>query len=82
MLSDGALMRLERERFEQLVVAPMLNPVSYEQALRLVDRGAVWLDVRAQDQRTGHVFEGSLSTPSHVLSIEAAFDSRWSCIVR
>ena len=82
MLSDGALMRLGRESFVRLVLAPTLKFRSYQDARRLIDAGSVWLDVRPQAERTEHAFDGSISIPSQLLPLKArSLDRKRSYVI-
>src|SRR5882724_10811395 len=44
MLSDGALMRLNKQDFRELMNEPLLQWVDYEQARDIVAKGGKWLD--------------------------------------
>ncbi len=46
MKSNGVLMRLKKQDFLELMHEPLLHKVSYQEAKRKVEDGAVWLDVR------------------------------------
>lgn len=46
MQSNGVLLRLKKQDFLELMQEPLLRKISYENALKEVERGAVWLDVR------------------------------------
>src|ERR1700690_3168911 len=46
MLSDGVLMRLNKESFRELLNEPLVQWVSYREATAMVSQGARWLDVR------------------------------------
>ena len=47
MTSDGSLMRLSKEDFLELIKKPLVKPIAYESAARLVQQGkAILLDVR------------------------------------
>ncbi len=48
MKSDGILMMLPKESFNQLVQQPLLNTVSIEKANTLISEGAAWIDVRTK----------------------------------
>jgi len=47
MLDDGALMRISREDFRQLLVSPLIDDIDYKHAVALGNQ--VFLDVRAYD---------------------------------
>jgi len=46
MISDGALMRLNKQDFRSLLNEPLLEYLDFPQAVKLASQGAVWLDVR------------------------------------
>jgi len=46
MLTDGILSRLSKENFIELLNEPLLDWVSFDEGKKMVDEGAVWLDVR------------------------------------
>ena len=46
MATNGTLMRLSKEDFNELLKEPMLTWVTREEGDELVKNGAVWLDVR------------------------------------
>ena len=46
MLTDGVLMRLNKQDFRELMNEPLLQWVSHEQAREIIERGGRWLDVR------------------------------------
>ena len=50
MLTSGRLMKLAKRDFDQLMQAPDLKTVSLEQATALIEKGAVWLDVRCKEE--------------------------------
>lgn len=49
-MEPGTVLRLSKRDFTRLVVNPVLNPISTQQAAQLVERGAVMLDVRNPEQ--------------------------------
>lgn len=67
MLTDGQLMRLAKEDFNELIKKPTLNSVTYNQALKLTDEGAVWLDVRFADEHKATGIAGSTNLPLNML---------------
>ena len=46
MLTDGKLMRLAKQDFDELLKAPLLSQLIYKDAQKLVEKGAVYVDVR------------------------------------
>lgn len=72
MLTDGSLMRLAKEHFDQLLKAPVLQSLTFEQAKEAVKNGAVWLDVRLESEHKHVAIPGSLNIPLYMLRIKAA----------
>ncbi len=70
MLTDGVVLRLNREDFLSLVVEPVLQRLSFESALREVEQGSVWLDVRDPDSYRRRHLEGSLNIPFFSLRMQ------------
>jgi CRP-like cAMP-binding protein len=67
MTSDGTLLRLARQDFNQLLKTPVVKTVNYQNALELIRSGAIWLDVRDQDERQAVSLPESLHVPLSVL---------------
>lgn len=58
MLEDGELARLPITDFHDLLVAPVMKSVAYQEALQLIDQGASYIDVRtANEFRHNHLAE-------------------------
>ncbi len=72
MTTDGSLMRLSKEDFNELLKEPMLSWVSNEQADALVkDEAAVWVDVRLESEYKNSNIEGSINIPLFMLRLKA-----------
>ncbi len=72
MTTDGSLMRLSKEDFNELLKEPMLSWVTNEQANALVkDQGAVWVDVRLESEYKNEHIEGSINIPLFMLRLKA-----------
>lgn len=72
MTTDGTLMRLSKEDFNELLKEPMLSWVSREQAEAMVkDKGAVMMDVRLESEYQNNGYEGSLNMPLFMLRLKA-----------
>ena len=67
MLTDGQLMRLAKKDFIELIKKPTLSSITYKQAIKLTEEGAVWLDVRFADEHKATGIEGSSNLPLNVL---------------
>ena len=71
MLTDGHLMRLNKEDFNSLLNEPLLNWVDYDEGKRLVDAGAVWFDVRLPTEHKAKHIKGSINIPLIFLRMKA-----------
>jgi CRP-like cAMP-binding protein len=55
MASDGLLMRLGKKDFLELICKPLLRRIKIDDAKELVEQGAIWVDIRTQqDYATAH----------------------------
>jgi len=63
MLSDGALMRLNKQDFRELMNEPLQQWVDYPDAHKIVERGGRWLDVRLPSEYQNRAIEGAMSLP-------------------
>jgi CRP-like cAMP-binding protein len=72
MTTDGSLVRLSKEDFNELLKEPMLSWVSNEEADAMVKgEGAVWLDVRLESEHKNSGIEGSMNIPLFMLRLKA-----------
>ena len=72
MTTDGSLMRLSKEDFNELLKEPMLSWVTNEEADKLVkEGGAVWVDVRLESEFKNSNIEGSINIPLFMLRLKA-----------
>lgn len=63
MLTDGSLVRLDKENFDALVKAPLLKPMTYEEAEALTEKEGVLVDIRAPEVfELGHL-PGAFNQP-------------------
>jgi CRP-like cAMP-binding protein len=75
MLTDGVLMRLAKKDFRELMNDPLLQWVSAEQALKIIERGGRWLDVRLPSEHQNLAIEGSLNVPLYLIRLKlSTFD--------
>lgn len=72
MATDGILMRLSKEDFNELLKEPMLTWVTKEEGDEMVKNGAIWLDVRLDTEHKNNGLEGSLNIPLFMLRIKVA----------
>ncbi len=67
MLTDGLLMCLAKKDFVDLLKTQLVKYIDYDEARRLVDDGAVWIDVRTPDEYECSSFEDSVNIPLSTL---------------
>ena len=70
MRSDGVLMRLDKESFIELIRNPLVHVISYQEARRMIEDGAVWIDVRHRDQFARGSFRNARNIPRAVMRTE------------
>jgi len=63
MKTDGVLMRLTREDFNELLTEPMLHWVEQAEADALIGEGAGILDVRTEDEYKNGAINNSMNVP-------------------
>ncbi len=71
MVSDGILMRLDKQDFDSLLRMPLLLDVNLQEARHLVTAGAQLLDVRLEDEYLAGTLKGSVNLPLYSLRIGA-----------
>ena len=71
MLTEGHLMRLNKEDFNSLLNEPLLNWVDYDEGKALVEQGAVWFDVRLPAEHKAKHIKGSINIPLIFLRMKA-----------
>ena len=62
-VTDGALLRLAGQDFNELLREPLLRRVSYPEAAEKVRHGAVWLDVRYPSEYQYDKLPGAINVP-------------------
>ncbi len=72
MLSDGVLVRLNKQDFIQLVKQPLSRTVSYKIACEEVEGGALWLDVRTPEEYEAGHLPGAINLPFFSLRFQAS----------
>ncbi len=72
MLSDGTLMRLSREDFDELIRDPLLQAVSAKTAIARIDGGGQWLDIRYPEEYAKDLLRRARNVPFNVLRLQAA----------
>ena len=82
MLTDGVLMRLNKENFRELLNEPLVQWVSYPDAKAMVAKGARWLDVRLPSEHQNLAIEGSSNIPLYFIRLKfSALDRNTRYIV-
>lgn len=71
MTTDGVLMRLSKEDFNELLREPNLKWVTNAEAEELIGQGAVWLDVRLDSEHKNSGIPGSMNIPVFMLRLKA-----------
>jgi CRP-like cAMP-binding protein len=70
MLTDGVLMRLNKQDFRELMNEPLLQWVTPEAAHKLIERGGRWLDVRLPSEHQNLAIENSLNVPLYLVRLK------------
>lgn len=70
MSQDGALMRLNKQDFRELMNEPLLQWVTYEGAREIVANGGKWLDVRLPSEHQNLSIEDSLNIPLYFIRLK------------
>ena len=70
MLTDGSLMRLNKNDFRELMNEPLLQWVTQERAKEIVDGGGRWLDVRLPSEYQNMAIEGSINIPLYFIRLK------------
>jgi CRP-like cAMP-binding protein len=70
MLSDGVLMRLNKQDFRELMNEPLLQWVTYDKAREIIDQGGRWLDVRLPSEHQNLSIEGALNIPLYFIRLK------------
>src|SRR5579871_3506697 len=83
MLTDGVLMRLNKQDFRELMNEPLLQWVNYEKAREIIDKqGGRWLDVRLPSEHQNLAIEGSLNIPLYFIRLKlSALDRKTPYVV-
>ncbi len=71
MATDGALLRLSKSDFNDLLRRPMVRAVDFELAEALVADGAKWLDVRLPGEYANQSIPDSINLPLSALRYDA-----------
>jgi rhodanese-related sulfurtransferase len=63
MKSNGVLLRLKKQDFQELMQEPLLHRISYQDAKSKVAQGAVWMDVRHPPEYRYDKLPGAINVP-------------------
>jgi CRP-like cAMP-binding protein len=82
MLTDGVLMRLNKQDFRELMNEPLVRWVTYGEAQQLVKRGGRWLDVRLPSEYQNLAIEGANNIPLYFIRLKfSTLDRRLPYVV-
>jgi CRP-like cAMP-binding protein len=70
MLTDGVLMRLNKQDFRELMNEPLLQWVTAAQTAPILARGGRWLDVRLPSEYQTLAIEGALNVPLYLIRLK------------
>ncbi len=70
MLTDGVLMRLNKQDFRQLLNEPLVQWRSYREACDIVAGGGRWLDVRLPSEHQNLAIDGSMNIPLNFIRLK------------
>jgi CRP-like cAMP-binding protein len=70
MLTDGALVRLGKDDFRELLNEPLLHWVDMQHARELVARGGRWLDVRLPSEYDSYHLDDALNVPLYFIRLK------------
>ncbi len=72
MLTDGLLMRLNKDDFISLIKHPLATTISFTDACKRIAANSVWLDIRSpQEYELGHM-KSSINLPLNSLRFQAS----------
>lgn len=71
MMTDGVLMRLAKQDFNELLKEPLLSKLNYKEAEALIAKGAELLDVRLPGEFENNHIANSRNIPLSALRLEA-----------
>ena len=70
MLTDGVLMRLNKEDFNTLLNEPMLQWVEFDEARQIIADGGKWLDVRLPSEFENFHQDGAVNIPLYFIRLK------------
>lgn len=82
METDGLLLRLSKQDFNQLLRAPLLQKVDGDEAERRIAAGACWIDVRFPAEYQSDGYPGAINIPlNDIRQSSTALDPRQEYVV-
>lgn len=72
MITEGSLMRLSKDDFNELMREPLIHWLSAEQARVCTEQDALWLDVRHANEYAHQHLSGAINLPLHELRARAS----------
>jgi CRP-like cAMP-binding protein len=72
MLTEGVLMRLNKQDFRELLNEPMQQWLDYKEACAMVARGGRWLDVRLPSEYQNVSIPGAVNVPLYFIRLKLA----------
>jgi CRP-like cAMP-binding protein len=82
MLTNGHLMRLNKEDFNSLLNEPLLNWVDFAEAKQIIDNGGKWLDVRLPAEFKAKHIKDATNIPLIFLRMKAdSLDSNTKYVI-
>lgn len=70
MQEDGALMRLSKQDFSELLAQPLLSTINWEEAQAMAATGGLFIDIRLQEEHRAMSIPGSVNIPLPVLRLK------------
>lgn len=71
MQSDGIVMQLSKRDFDELLRAPVVDEVSFNDALEMVANGAIFIDVRLEEEYEQGHFSTTANMPLALLRLKS-----------
>lgn len=70
MQEDGNLMRLSKQDFSELLAEPLLDTISWDEAQAMAATGALFLDIRLEEEFNALNIPGSINIPLPLLRLK------------
>jgi CRP-like cAMP-binding protein len=70
MVTDGVLMRLNKQDFRELMNEPLLQWVTSDAARKIISQGGRWLDVRLPSEHQNLAIDGALNVPLYLIRLK------------